>query len=237
MERLLEWTEEVPLILRIDFGYEIPFAYDYSVDALFVSLSDLVFLNDLIKERKALLVKNSHYLFPAKTKKNDFFNLKNGVFKKRVIFETRFKKYYEMMRLLFDREKIVYKSIDLQSDGSLPPLYNLIKDESLFFKTLCYEWESGILTARGKSSLIKMGKILSQNPSGMKLVEIASNMGLTLGATKSYLKWMLDASLIREEDKKYSLRHEGLYLLFSKGKYEKEKKEYYKKRDFEIELD
>lgn len=232
MERFENWDRKSLLVVRIDFGYKLPLTRGKIFDASFSSLKQI--LNHFEKsEQSPVTVLNSHYFFSLRRRNENLKEVLKIASENGSLFETRFYKYFRLIKKILTHTSTHFFAADIKSDGILPPLYKQIeKDEKQFINTLIYEWETGILTSRGSSVLIEIGEILSRSDKPKRLTDIANEMGITLGAVSSYLKWMEDASLIRREGKDFSLRHSGLKLLF-KGNFKRSER----KENFFVEID
>lgn len=221
-KELENWNKIEPLLVRIDYGYQIPLRFVKRFDALFTPISEIKEYFEVKRNNGFFAVFNSHYLLSPRRRQSLFQNFIKTLEGKPVVLETRFSKSFESFCSFLAKEGIKFSKIDCKSDGSLPPLYSSISlNRELFFKNLLYEWESGLQMARGRSSLIDIAKIIAQSEKPMTLSEISEKMELTLGAVASYLNWMEDASLIRKENKRYMLRHQGFYYLFKENALEK----------------
>ncbi|NMB99132.1 MAG: hypothetical protein GYA35_02505 [Thermoanaerobaculaceae bacterium] len=217
-----KWDKREPLLVRVDYGYPLPKTAFNSFNALYDTIAEITTFLEEKKGENPTTIYNSHYLLSPRRKKNLFNNFIRAVEGKPILFETRFIKSFKKFCSLFSKEGIKYSKVDLLSDGALPPLYSTIRsNRELFLKNLLYEWESALLMARGRSSLIDVAKIIAKSDEPLTLTQISEKMGITLGATASYLSWMEEASLIRKEKKRFSLRHEGLYFLFNEKPLEK----------------
>ena len=215
MEVLKNWDRKSALLIRIDYGYEIPISRGEIFDGSKTSLRKLC---QFLENGEPATILNSHYLLSFRRKDNLLDELLKSASCSGSILETRFPKYFKIFVKTFEKNSLSYFSLEVESNGEFPPFYlQFQRNESLLLHNLQFEWESGLLTSRGKSVLIEIAEILSQNDSKVNLTEIASSLGISLGATLSYLKWMEEASLIRRENKLYSLRHKGLNLLFKRG--------------------
>jgi hypothetical protein len=217
-----KWNRQEPLLVRIDYGYPLPKITSRSFNALYDTITEIKVFMEEKKEKIPILISNSHYLLSPRRKKNLFQNFIRALEGKPILFETRFAKPFKTFCSFFAKEGIKYSKIDISSNGTLPPLYSAVRsNRDLFLKNLLYEWESALLMARGRSSLIDVAKIIAKSDEPLTLSQISEKMGITLGATASYLSWMEEASLIRKVNKHFSLRHEGLYFLFTETSLEK----------------
>ena len=215
MELLKNWDRKSALLVRIDYGYEIPISRGKIFDASKTSLRKVC---NFFENGEPVTIFNSHYLQSLRRKDTLFEEILKKTSQSGSIFETRFLKYFKSFKKTFNEKSLPFFAIEFESNGDLPPFYHQFqRNENLLLQNLQFEWETALLTSRGKSVLIEIAEILSQNDSKFNLTEIASRLGISLGATLSYLKWMEDASLIRRENKLYSLRHKGLNLLFKRG--------------------
>lgn len=233
-----KWNRQEPLLVRIDYGYPLPKITSRSFNALYDTLGEIKAFLEEKREETPILIFNSHYLLSPRRKKNLFQNFISATKAKPVVFETRFAKPFKTFCTLFSKEGIKHSKIDIPSSGTLPPLYSSVKsNKELLLKNLLYEWESAILMARGRSSLIDVAKIIAKNDSPLTLSQISENMGITLGAAASYLRWMEEASLVRKEKKHFFLRHEGFYFLFSQSTADKLDKPPKIRKEDPMELD
>lgn len=100
------------------------------------------------------------------------------------------------------------------SAGEIPPLYSRIPaDVSLKRLHLEHEWSTGMAAARGGTALVRIGALLAEK--GPRSVpDLASDMGISSGAARSYVRWMEDAALVRREGRFAALRHPLLAELF-----------------------
>lgn len=210
-----KWNRKEPLVVKIDYGYPIPLRFAHTFNALFDPISEIRSFYENNKNSSPSVIFNSHYLLSLRRKESPLQNLINRVKDTPVVFETRFLKFFKILCLLFEKEKVKFTKLNIFSDGSLPPLYSSIHlNRELFMKNLFCEWESGLKTARGSSALIEVAKIIAESKTPLTLSLISQKMGISLGAVASYLRWMEEASLIRKENRYYFLRHAGLYSLF-----------------------
>lgn len=215
---ITKWNRKEPLIVRVDYGFPLPVDALKTFDALFEPIIEIKKFFDTKKDNTLVAILNSHHLLSPRRKERLFQDFLKSLEGKPAVLETRFFKIFKIFCSLFEKENISFSKIDVTCDGSLPPLYSAIQsNRDLFFKNLFYEWESALLVARGRSSLIDIAKMIAENENPLTLSELAQKMGLTLGAVASYLSWMEEASLIRKENRRFFLRHIGLNLLFKKN--------------------
>lgn len=234
----IKWNRKEPLIVRIDYGFPLPINVSKTLDALFEPLFEIKKFFDTKKDDNLTAILNSHHLLSPRRKERLFQDFLRSVEGKPVVFETRYLKVFKRFCSLFEKENISFSKIDFPCDGSFPPLYSAIQsNRDLFFKNLLYEWESALLIARGRSSLIDIAKMIAENENPLTLSELSQKMGLTLGAVASYLSWMEEASLIRKENRRFFLRHSGLNLLFKKNVIVKKPTYFKTKKDDPMEMD
>jgi hypothetical protein len=102
-------------------------------------------------------------------------------------------------------------------DGRIPPLYQKLRDQPrLAGLHLSHEWWTGMGVARGGIALLRVAlEVAALGPCGAPA--LASRLGVTAGATRSYLRWMEDAALLRRDGHRYDLRHPLLRSLFGRG--------------------
>jgi hypothetical protein len=98
--------------------------------------------------------------------------------------------------------------------GQIPPLYQRLRDQpQLASLHLRHEWWTGMGAARGGIALLRVALELSAvGPCAAPA--LAMQLGITAGATRSYLRWMEDAALLRREGQRFDLRHPLLGSLF-----------------------
>jgi hypothetical protein len=212
---LQEWNKKGILLLRLDYGYPVPFAFDYEISLAASTHADLIKFIKSLTRPAVLRLSSSEYLFSQRRRNSRVDELLAQFLKCGVIVETRFPKSYIRLKKFLDERDIPYSCYDCPAEEEIPPLYSRLRhgSEMLNFH-LRHEWQTGLDMARGTSVVIEIANLISQKQKPVTISALAEQMGITLGAAASYLRWMEDAALIRKVDKGFQLRHPGLNSLF-----------------------
>lgn len=103
------------------------------------------------------------------------------------------------------------------ADGRIPPLYSGLRGQpNLIDLHLRNEWWTGMAAARGGIALLRIAFALAERGAS-SAPALASVLGVTAGAARSYLRWMDDAALLRREGPLFDFRHSLLGRLFTPG--------------------
>ena len=132
-----------------------------------------------------------------------------------VLLQCRFPRHASALRRALEDAGVFAFFRETPRDGSLPPAYRtLAQEDPRLGLHLELEWYSAIAFARGDAALEQVGLFLARaGPRGGS--SVASALGITPGAARSYLQWMEDVALVRREGRLFDLAHPLLRLRFA----------------------
>ena len=132
-----------------------------------------------------------------------------------LVLQCRFPRHAGLLEEAFLREDIPANLLETPRTGEVPPLYRSLADKDPLHRMhLELEWVTAQAASRGGEAFEVLGRLMAEEP-GLRAVDLASRMGITGGAVRSYLGWMEEVSLVRREGYRYFLGHPLLARRFS----------------------
>ncbi len=238
-ERFLAWDGRGVFILRLDYGYDVPGHPALARDAPREAGSARAAGCDLALLPAGALRKSCG--FPEDAKRNPggypgaraLFSAEALLTRRRsvsrgagslvpvppgagLLLVARFPRLLPRLVAAFERTGELAGTDENLPDGRVPPLYaRMAPSDPRYPLHLRLEWESGLARARGGVVLTEAACLMAWRGE-LAPAELATALGVTAGAARSYLNWMADAGLARRPaPSRYALRHPALAALFA----------------------